>query len=182
MELGNVVPVLRVLDEAAAKEFYVEFLGFSYNWEHRFEDDLPVYVGMSRGTCQLHLTGHFGDAIPGSRVRIACSDVDALQEELRAKSYKYCRPEVQEMAWGRELAVLDPFGNRLIFFDAKNLADRATLPEKPSSASTTEDPERASLSDARDTFAEPIGLDEIAEANADFAAELNLDSETFEPK
>ena len=36
MSLGKTVPILRMFDEAKAKEFYVDFLGFAVDWEHRF--------------------------------------------------------------------------------------------------------------------------------------------------
>jgi len=40
--LAKAVPILRIFDEAKAKEFYLDFLGFSLGWEHRFEPDAPL--------------------------------------------------------------------------------------------------------------------------------------------
>ena len=37
-QIGSSIPVLRMSEEAAAKAFYVNFLGFEIEWEHRFED------------------------------------------------------------------------------------------------------------------------------------------------
>lgn len=37
MSLGNPIPILRIFDEAKAREFYVGFLGFTVDWKHRFE-------------------------------------------------------------------------------------------------------------------------------------------------
>jgi len=34
MKLGQTTPILRMFDEARAREFYVEFLGFTVDWEH----------------------------------------------------------------------------------------------------------------------------------------------------
>ncbi len=42
--LGAVTPILRLFDEAATREFYADFLGFQIDWEHRFGDDLPLYM------------------------------------------------------------------------------------------------------------------------------------------
>jgi catechol 2,3-dioxygenase-like lactoylglutathione lyase family enzyme len=43
MPLGGApIPILRIFDEAKAREFYCEFLGFAVDWEHRFEDGLPL--------------------------------------------------------------------------------------------------------------------------------------------
>ncbi len=116
MKLGPITPIFRIFDEAKAKEFYVDFLGFKIDWEHRFADDLPLYMGISKGDCVLHLSGHFGDACPGAALRIAIDDVDAYQQELLAKQYKHSRPGVHNQPWGsREMSIHDPFGNRLIF-------------------------------------------------------------------
>jgi catechol 2,3-dioxygenase-like lactoylglutathione lyase family enzyme len=43
MIFGRTTPILRIFDEAKAKEFYVDFLGFKVDWEHRFEETLPLY-------------------------------------------------------------------------------------------------------------------------------------------
>ncbi|MRW82785.1 VOC family protein [Pseudoduganella sp. FT26W] len=117
MSLGTITPILRSFDEARTREFYVGFLGFKIDWEHRFEDGLPLYMQVSRDGCVLHITEHFGDCSPGGAIRIATSDVDAYQAELIAKQYKHSRPGVEEMPWGsREMSIKDPSGNRLTFF------------------------------------------------------------------
>ena len=116
MQLGPIIPAFRIFDEAKAREFYLDFLGFKVDWEHRFEPGLPLYCGISRGGCILHLTEHHGDGCPGASIRISCSDVRALAEELNAKKYKHARPGVEETPWGSiDLQVTDPFGNRITF-------------------------------------------------------------------
>ncbi|WP_395406544.1 glyoxalase superfamily protein [Pseudoduganella sp. UC29_106] len=117
MSLGTVTPILRCFDEAKTREFYIGFLGFKIDWEHRFEPDLPLYMQVSRGSCVLHLSEHHGDCCPGAALRVATDDVDAYQAELLAMRYKNARPGVEEVPWGgREMSIADPFGNRLIFF------------------------------------------------------------------
>jgi catechol 2,3-dioxygenase-like lactoylglutathione lyase family enzyme len=118
MTLSAPVPILRSFDEAKAKEFYVGFLGFKVDWEHRFETDLPLYMQISRGACVLHLSEHHGDASPGSALRIAVQDLDALHAELAAKAYRHARPGIETVPWGRDMSVADPFGNRLTFSEA----------------------------------------------------------------
>lgn len=113
--LGRTIPILRVFDEAKAREFYVDFLGFKVDFEHRYEPDLPLYMQVSRDGCVLHLSEHYGDASPGGAVRIDTSGVDTYQAELIAKRYKFARPGVVEQPWGRDMSIHDPFGNRLIF-------------------------------------------------------------------
>lgn len=115
MHLGSPTPILRIFDEAKAREFYVDFLGFRIDWEHRFEPGLPLYLQVSRQGCRLHLSEHHGDASPGAALRIEAQGLDDLQAELAAKAYKYARPGIVEQPWGREMSVADPFGNRLVF-------------------------------------------------------------------
>jgi len=119
MNLRNTTPILRIFDESKAKEFYVDFLGFAIDWEHRFEKDLPLYMQVSKGDCVLHLSAHHGDCCPGAAMRIETSDVDKYQAELIGKQYANSRPEIQEMPWGsRDMSIVDPFGNRLTFTSA----------------------------------------------------------------
>ena len=115
MKLGPTIPILRMFDEAKAREFYLDFLGFSCDWEHRFEPGLPLYLQVSRAGCVLHLSQHHGDATPGSALRIGVSDLDGFHAELQARQYGYARPGIVAQPWGREMAVHDPFGNRLVF-------------------------------------------------------------------
>ena len=116
MMLGAVTPILRIFDEAKARQFYVDYLGFKVDWEHRFAPDLPLYLQIARDGCVLHLSEHHGDCCPGAALRIAVDDIDALHAELTARQYGYARPEIEDTPWGsRELSIKDPFGNRLTF-------------------------------------------------------------------
>jgi len=82
------IPILRIFDLARAREFYIDFLGFRIDWEHRFEDSAPVYMQVSRGDLVLHLSEHHGDCCPG----------------------------IEPTPWrSRLMEVIDPFNNRLRF-------------------------------------------------------------------
>ena len=109
------IPILRMFDEAKAREFYLDFLGFSVEFEHRFEAGLPLYLGISRSGLQLHLSEHHGDASPGSTVFVPMHNIELLRDELLAKRYGYGRPEIVQQGWGQVLEVHDPFGNRIRF-------------------------------------------------------------------
>ena len=50
------VPIIRIFDVPKAHEFYLGFLGFSVDWEHRFGDDFPLYTQVSRAGLALHLS------------------------------------------------------------------------------------------------------------------------------
>jgi uncharacterized glyoxalase superfamily protein PhnB len=119
MRLGNPIPILRIFDEAKAKEFYLDFLGFKLDWEHRFENHLPLYMQISKDGCILHLSEHHGDGSPGAAMRIETTDLEAFQRHLAAKHYRYARPAIEETPWGsHDMSVHDPFGNRLTFTNA----------------------------------------------------------------
>ncbi len=44
MQIQKTIPIFRMFDVAKAKEFYIGFLGFSFDWEHRFNDNAPVFM------------------------------------------------------------------------------------------------------------------------------------------
>ena len=115
MDLSSAIPILRIFSVDKAKEFYVDFLGFSWDWEHRFEPGFPVYAQVTRSGLTLHLSEHHGDSTPGSTVFVPVVDLAGLQAELVAKSYAYAKPGIEEAGWGKQMQVSDPFGNRIRF-------------------------------------------------------------------
>ena len=119
MNFGNTTPILRSFDEAKAKEFYLEFLEFHLDWEHRFADGLPLYMQVSKDGCVLHITEHHGDCSPGSAMRIQVSDIEQYHKLLNGKKYKHARPGLEDTPWGsKDMSIKDPFGNRLTFTNA----------------------------------------------------------------
>ncbi|WP_454845203.1 glyoxalase superfamily protein [Pseudomonas farris] len=119
MSFGKTTPILRIFDETKAVEFYVDFLGFKIDWQHRFETNFPLYLQISRGECVLHLSEHHGDSTPGSALRIETDELEAFQQQLLAKEYQFARPQIQAMPWGsQDMTISDPFGNRLVFTNA----------------------------------------------------------------
>jgi uncharacterized glyoxalase superfamily protein PhnB len=116
MPFSKTTPILRIFDEVKAREFYVGFLGFKIDWEHRFEPGLPLYLQVSKGDCVLHLSEHQGDATPGAAMRIETDELEAFRKQLHAKNYKYAKPNIEDTPWGsKDMAIKDPFGNRLVF-------------------------------------------------------------------
>ena len=110
------IPIFRIFDLEKAREFYCDYLGFKVDWEHRFDDESPIYMQVSRGDLKIHLTEHYGDCTPGGAVFIPIDDIEKYQKELSAKKYKYLRPGVETASWHAKLMeLLDPFGNRLRF-------------------------------------------------------------------
>ena len=117
MRFSAPIPILRSFDEGKAKEFYVDWLGFKVDWEHRFEPGTPLYMQVSRGDCVLHISEHHGDATPGSALRVRVDDLEAFHAELQTRPYKNYRPGLQDQEWGAcEMCVQDGSGNKLIFY------------------------------------------------------------------
>lgn len=109
------IPILRIFDEAKAREFYVDFLGFTVDWEHRYAPDLPLYLQVSRSGLVLHLSEHHGDGTPGSVVFVEMTGIRALHAELIAKQYRYYRPGLERESFGLVMSVTDGFGNGFRF-------------------------------------------------------------------
>ena len=110
------IPILRIFDIAKAREFYVDFLGMTWDWEHRFEPDLPVFAQVSRGSLLLFLSEHFGDGTPGTKLILRMTGLDAFHAELLGRAYRHARPGLHDQPWGwRDMEIADPFGNRLVF-------------------------------------------------------------------
>jgi catechol 2,3-dioxygenase-like lactoylglutathione lyase family enzyme len=114
------IPILRIFDIEKAKEFYCGFLGFKVDWEHRFEPGMPVYMQVSRGDLQVHLSEHHGDGSPGVHVFVEMSGVEEFHREVTAKGYRSLRPGLNDEFYGaRSMNVIDPFGNRIGFNEFK---------------------------------------------------------------
>jgi hypothetical protein len=107
------IPILRIFDIEKAREFYVDYLGFGIDWEHRFSDDAPLYMQVSRGDLVLHLSEHYGDGTPGSVVYVETAGVPAFHAELQAKRYRYLKPGIEVDEIGTCVTLIDPFGNTL---------------------------------------------------------------------
>ena len=100
ISFNAVIPVLRIFDIVKADEFYLGFLGFKVDWDHRFDENGPLYRQISRGNLVLHLSEHHGDGCPGARLRVMMDDVEAFHREISAKGYRYMRPGLETTPWG----------------------------------------------------------------------------------
>ncbi len=112
------IPIFRMFDEEKTKEFYIKFLNFKLDWEHRFEENLPLYMQISNGACILQLSEHFGDSTPGSAIRIEVENVKLLHSQLIQSQYKYASPGLERTDWNTlEVTIIDPSGNKIIFYE-----------------------------------------------------------------
>ncbi|GAB3995399.1 glyoxalase superfamily protein [Glycomyces albus] len=113
-------PILRIFSIDKAKEFYLDYLGFDLSWEHRYDEQSPLYMQIERGGTILHLSEHHGDGSPGVVVFVPMTGIDAFHAELAAKHYPYLNPGIEDVPWNaRCMTVIDPFGNSLRFSEAR---------------------------------------------------------------
>src|SRR6266540_1348392 len=78
----RVFPQLRMTNWKRTRAFFVDGLGFTVDWEHRFEPGLPVFAQLTRDGLSLFLTEHTGDCQPGGAAYLVVDDVDALFREI----------------------------------------------------------------------------------------------------
>lgn len=128
IQFSSVTPIFRIFDVPKADAFYIDYLGFQHDWDHRFTlDDKgtqgPLYRQVSCGGFVLHLSEHHGDGSPGANVRVrmqaGSSSLAAYHAELSGKEYAFLRPAVEDghAPGTKELQVTDPFGNRITFVE-----------------------------------------------------------------
>ncbi len=118
MSIVTVHPVLRIFDRDKAVEFYVDYAGFTLDWEEG-EEGGPQYLQVSMGPLQLHLSNNHDDGTPGGVLVIEVTGLLAYDEELNAKEYPYLYPAVSPGPGEHmiSLELIDPFSNRLRFFE-----------------------------------------------------------------
>lgn len=108
-------PIFRSFDEGKARAFYLDWLGFTVQFEHRFHPGAPLYMGISRGGLVLHLSEHHGDATPGSTAFVRMAGIRDFHAEIIGRPYANNRPGLETLPWGLQVEVIDPFANRIRF-------------------------------------------------------------------
>jgi catechol 2,3-dioxygenase-like lactoylglutathione lyase family enzyme len=126
IRFNSIVPILRIFDIPKADEFYQGFLGFTVDWDHRFDANAPLYRQVSRNGLVLHLSEHHGDGSPGARLRVIMQGVRAFHAEISSRNYRYMRPGLERTEWNTlETGVIDPFGNMIRFCEPLTLGEAA---------------------------------------------------------
>lgn len=117
MTAQTVIPQLRMISATHSLPFYVDQLGFTIDWEHRFEPGFPLFVQLTREGQTIFLSEHSGDCEPGGAVYFLVPDVDQLYAAISARGVVPGRGHAPEdTPWGtREMLLYDPDGNRLRF-------------------------------------------------------------------
>ena len=103
--LEQPIPVLRITSLAAAKEFYVDFLGFKFDWG----DDEPqaehAYAQVSRDGVQLHLAETSEGGRPAALLFRDMTGLTELHRELIARKGRFAPTDIRFTQWdSREFA------------------------------------------------------------------------------
>lgn len=112
----RVVPALRITQYERSKMFYLEKLGFTLEWEHRFTPKLPVFASISRDGMQIYLSEHAGDCQVGGLVHFLIPDVHELHQELVGKGVDINEAPNNDLGFWN-MTVNDPDGNGLRFME-----------------------------------------------------------------
>lgn len=102
-----------VSDQAAAKRFYVEVLGFEVVRDSPFTPDARwIELAPAPGSAAIALVTWFASSPPGSLqgTVLRCSDIDGDLERLNSAGVAFSGP-IQEAPWGRYATFTDPDGN-----------------------------------------------------------------------
>jgi catechol 2,3-dioxygenase-like lactoylglutathione lyase family enzyme len=100
------------------RTFYVDGLGFTVDWEHRFKPGFPVFAQLTRDGRSLFLTEHTGDCEVGGAAYFIVDDVDALFREIGGRGITPAEAPGDTEWHAREMTVVDPDGNKLRFSTA----------------------------------------------------------------
>ena len=131
MPAQRVVPALRITDYERSKAFYVKGLGFTVDWEHRFEPHFPVFMSIVRDGMQLYLSEHTGDCQVGGLVHLLIPDVDAWYLEFQNRNVIVTEAPNNDLGF-RNMTVTDPDGNQLRFMKP---ASKAAEPDAAATGS-----------------------------------------------
>lgn len=114
----RVIPALRMTQYARSKEFYVEKLGFTLEWEHRFGPSMPVFCAIARDGMRIYLSEHRGDCEVGGLVHFLIDSVDAWHEEFRRRGVHASEAPNDSLGF-RNMTIKDPDGNQLRFMEPR---------------------------------------------------------------
>jgi uncharacterized glyoxalase superfamily protein PhnB len=140
MQFPQAIPELPVSNVDAAAKYYVEMLGFTFDWGN----DEGGIGGISQGDCRMFLTnasfhqtyGNGGSVVVWLNLT-SKQEVDQLHERW-AKAGARILAEPEDKPWNlREFTAGDPDGNRLrVFYDFTWELRRGSTPSQSSADAT----------------------------------------------
>jgi len=122
------IPTFRILSYQTAVKFYVGFLGFNIDWEHRFKPTDPVYMQVSYHGLILHLS-ELKKFDTNAIVFVETNNLHAFHHELKQRNVESTIQDIELTTWQTmQLEIEDPFGN-LLRFNENVIDEDTTLPQ-----------------------------------------------------
>ena len=112
--IAEVVPVFTIGSYDEAVVFYVDWLGFSLDWEWREAPGRPVVMAISRDGVSLMLVEQT-DSPSASWLNLKVDDLGAFAEEWNSRRPNSVTVGVSPPYEIPTVSLQDPFGNRLDF-------------------------------------------------------------------
>ena len=112
----RVVPTFRITQYERSKAFYLDQLGFTLEWEHRFEPTFPVFMSVVLDGMRLYLSEHAGDCQVGGLVHFVVGDVDAMHRAFKERRVVITEAPNDDLGF-RNMTITDPDGNQLRFME-----------------------------------------------------------------
>ena len=119
--IGSSIPVVPMALEDETKEFYLEFLGYEIDWEHRFNSsqNSELYMLIHLGDSVLHLNGHADPDSAPIETRIPVEHLQEYAQFLCQKKSRFGMPQPVDPRYegkNTDMNIRDPFGNLLTFW------------------------------------------------------------------
>src|SRR5688500_18250802 len=92
------IPILRIGDYKKSIDFYIDFLGFVIDWEHRYGPNEPVYMQISRNGLILQLSEN-PRFHTSTFVYVTTHGIDELYKELLNRKTDYSVPQIEITPW-----------------------------------------------------------------------------------
>ncbi len=109
------VPTFRITNYKKAIEFYIDLLGFSIDWEHRFGKTEPVYMQISKNGLVLHLSENKRYKT-GVIIFVETKGIEKFHDSILNRKSKNQIPDILTTNWKtKQMEIEDPFGNLLRF-------------------------------------------------------------------
>lgn len=122
--IENMVPVFGIDDYAAAREHYVDWLGFRVDWEWREAAGEPVIMAISRDQASFMLS-EFPDAAPGASVTLKVVGLASLVAEWNSRRPGGANIYIEPPYEFPSCRIVDPSGNELHFQEPLSEAEQA---------------------------------------------------------
>ena len=111
--LVDCIPVLQTNDALKSIEFYCNVLGFTKNWQHQFEADLPLFASIGCEGKTVFLTEHANESAFGAEIYFFVKDINQLADNIKRRG-AVLEIEPHDTPYGtREITINDPDGNTL---------------------------------------------------------------------